>query len=168
MSNETIATVTTAANTKVVYSLISGSLGTFFAYLNLNPELVSIFFLLMCCDTVVGMIRSAGSNQFSFNKLIAGIFRKVSLMIMVLSLSLLIKMNSVAGLTELSLQWTSSTLLVVLGLGEVISIYNNMRIARGEAPLPEFDAFGVFGSWLKEVSTKLLLAGTSSKNDKPK
>src|SRR5690606_18984490 len=64
----------------------------FFAYIGIDGGVVEVLFILMCIDTLLGIIKAISlGNQFSFKKLLWGIITKLSILIIPMIIALVAK-----------------------------------------------------------------------------
>ena len=146
--------------TKILYSSVVGASASIMAYLNIDTEVMFLYFILLSLDLFTGVMASfIVYEAISIARFYAGILTKILLFIVPVVVAVVVKIQGD------SLLWFITWVVTVLAVSEGISIFNNVLKARGKDPLPEFDAISMISVKLRQILERLFNTA-GGKNDK--
>jgi len=147
MLNETV--VHTGLKVWWIFSLtLFASLSS---YLNIDQEMLGIYFVILLIDLFTGTISAWICNeQMSMKIFVGGFLSKLLMLIVPITIALVVKMQ------ESNFKWFLSSTLIILAISEAISILNNILKMKGKPTLPEFDAIAILSSKMRRLAEDIL------------
>ena len=117
-----------------VVTAVKVSVYSFFAYLGISGDVVEVLFVLMCIDTILGLIKAIVlGNRFTFEKLLWGITTKLSVLIIPMVIALVAK-----GLS-FDFHWFVLAVLNILIAAEGFSAIGNILSIKSKKNVENVD-----------------------------
>jgi len=146
----TPTTITVTSSTKVFYALIVSTFAWITAYLNIDGEMLTLYFVLLFVDLLTGTMAAFISREImTQTRFLAGLLSKLLMFIIPIVVAIIAKMQGN------DLLWFIKWTLIVLAVSEAISIFNNVLKSKGKTPLPEFDAIALISVKLRSILERL-------------
>jgi len=146
----TPTTITVTSSTKILYTLIVSTFAWITAYLNIDGEMFTLYFLLLFVDLLTGTMAAFITKEImTRTRFLAGLFSKLLMFVIPIVVAIIAKMQGS------DLLWFIKWTLIVLAVSEGISIFNNVLKSKGKEPLPEFDAIALISVKLRATLERL-------------
>ena len=140
---------------KILYTVLVSWVAGLLAFLNIDADLMFLYAMLLTLDLITGTFASFMlRKKFSKARFGAGILAKVLMILIPVTIGIVSKMQGVNGLI-----WFTKWTLIVLGISEALSIFNNILKAQGKPTLPDVDAISIIATRLREILEKLIKKG---------
>ena len=131
---------------KVLFSTVVGLFASLTAYLNINTEVLALYFTLLAIDLSTGVLAAfVVKETMTLSRFNAGIISKFLMFIIPIVVAIIVKIQGD------DLLWFIKWTLVVLATSEAISIINNVQKATKKKPLPELDAVALVTTKLRDM-----------------